>query len=210
MHSPSQTSSSPESPPQLRKPATKSKRAKDSRESSYCTHTESSSGIQVTPPPADDYDPSVPKQTDHDVRVVRRHLTALFNEQAATRDEVDEAKALLAHTQGLLETCSSSIDYLSWRREAIERTVLVRYKCNRFLWDGVANMPDKDGMRWAGFVNKAWTRHNKLQGIFRIPGNEENEDAHDQESESADEEIANGQPFAPPAVLVGNADDFYV
>lgn len=166
--------------------------------------------MQETPPPAADQDPSVPKQTDHDVRVVRRHLTALFNEQASTRDEVDEAKALLAHTQGLLEACSSSIDYLSWRREAIERTVLVRYKCNRFLWDGVANMSDEDGMRWATFVNTAWTRHNKLQGIFKIPGNEENEDAHDQEYESADEEIKDGQGFAPPAEPVGNADDIYV
>lgn len=97
------------------------------------------------------------KQTDKDVRIVRRRLTALVNQQVSLQLEIDEIDLLLKCSQQDMMAFAERIENLSWTRQAIEEVVMLELKDDRHLWDGTGRMGKEDRKAWEKFVEENWT-----------------------------------------------------
>lgn len=95
------------------------------------------------------------KHTKQDVRKVRQRIAGLIDEQAMVRGEVDDLLMLADQLDEELVDCHAAMHIASWRREAIEQTILVPYKADRHLWDGTSSMPANDKPPWMGYVKVA-------------------------------------------------------
>lgn len=96
-------------------------------------------------------------QTDRDVRVVRRKLTGLGNQQVYLQLEIKDINALLKYSRKKMMASTKRIKKLSWKRQAIEEGLMLDLKDDRHLWDGTWQMDEKDVETWQEFVKENWT-----------------------------------------------------
>jgi hypothetical protein len=157
-------------------------------------------------------------QTDRDVRVVRRKLTGLGNQQVYLQGEIDDVRTLLKYSSRDMMASTRSIEKLSWTRQAIEEVVMLELKDDRHLWDGTWQMDEKDGEAWQQFVKENGTGpprwRPKVSNAFvesdssSIASSLENSDTED--AKTAREELLQNGVGDNGVPMVNDEDDFYV
>ncbi|KAF9469982.1 hypothetical protein BDZ94DRAFT_1243682 [Collybia nuda] len=81
---------------------------------------------------------------DKSVRLVKREITRLIDEEVAIREAVYETELLMAQAMSIANEIAKDIREISWMRYCIETDVVYELKHDQALWDGTRLMSDED------------------------------------------------------------------